>query len=176
MEQVVRYSCTLRKLLKDDDFHGLKELSKDAAKDAFIYQNSALVDASVVAYSISKMAQKSSLYLTPSWKAFRKKALEKLKIACDEQEPSVTIMHDLLEEVYRLSAQFGRFAQNIVEKARLRAAAQMYAHGASLLKAAEFSGCPVQEASSYIGATRIPEKYKTMAVDARLRRLRELFA
>ncbi len=175
MDAVIQYSCRLRKLLKDSDFHEMKMLSKDAARDAFIHQSGELLDASIVSYSISKMAQKSTIYARPAWKAFRKKALDQLKAVCAEEIQTPAVMHGLLEDVYRISAEFGRFAQNIVEKARLRAAAQMYAHGASLLQAAEFAGCPVQEASSYIGATRIPDKYETMPVAARMKRVRELF-
>jgi hypothetical protein len=61
-----------------------------------------------------------------------------------------------------------------VEKARLKAAAQMYAHGASLAKAVQLSGAPLSEAAAYIGGTKTAEKYETMSIASRLERTRRL--
>ncbi|HII39053.1 TPA: hypothetical protein HA318_03570 [Candidatus Micrarchaeota archaeon] len=57
----------------------------------------------------------------------------------------------------------------------IKAAAQAYAHGASLGKAADLTGAGKQELSEYIGVTRLSEKYPSMDVRKRLEVARRIF-
>ncbi len=167
----------LRKLyaaFKANKFAELKEISGDAAREAFVYEDRELVDISLIAYALYKLAQKRYITQSPTWGVFRKETLQKLE-ECAEDGETAKIAHGVMEKIHSLSQKFGRFAQSAVEKGRLKAAAQMYAHGASLTKAAELTEAPLSEVASYIGSTKIAEKYQTEPVAERLKKTRELF-
>ncbi len=161
--------------LRKKDVGQIKEISADAAREAFIYEDAELVDVSLVAYSLYKLSQKHYISRSKPWKEFMADVEEALVDCTDGADPAKTTRR-LMERVHGIGQKFGRFAQSTVEKGRLKAAAQMYAHGASLTKAVELSGAPLSEAAAYIGATKIAEKYETMSVTQRLEKTRGLFA
>lgn len=169
---------TLERLLKAvraKDLETVKEVSSDAARDALVHDDEELLEVSLVAYSIYKLSQKHYIANSKEWKSFLADVEEEL-FECAEDGDAPKTVHRLMERVHGISQRFGRFAQSTVEKARLKAAAQMYAHGASLAKAVQLSGAPLSEAASYIGGTKIAEKYETMSIPKRLERTRRLFA
>lgn len=160
--------------LKKKDTNQLKEISADAAREAFVHEDEELVELSLVAYSLYKLSQKHYIRRSRQWLEFTADVHETLEECGDGADPA-KITHNLMERLHELSQQFGRFAQSTVEKGRLKAAAQMYAHGASLTKATQLSGAPLSQAAAYIGATKIAEKYETMSVAERMNTIRGLF-
>ncbi|MBI2445160.1 hypothetical protein HYV43_02105 [Candidatus Micrarchaeota archaeon] len=169
---------TLERLLdavRKKDMEAVKEIGSDAARDALVHENEELLETSLVAYSLYKLSQKHYIRRSREWAEFVKQVEEEL-FECTEDGDAPRTVHRLMERVHELSQKFGRFAQSTVEKGRLKAAAQMYAHGASLAKAAQLSGAPLSEAASYIGGTKIAEKYETISIPKRLDRTRGLFA
>ena len=60
-----------------------------------------------------------------------------------------------------------------MDKARIKAGANMYAKGASLGSASDLSGAPKSEIADYVGSTHIPEKYSNGPVKERLKRAKE---
>ncbi|MBI4361397.1 hypothetical protein HY572_06540 [Candidatus Micrarchaeota archaeon] len=169
------YVLRLLEAFKQGRMNDVKTFSGDAAREAFVHEDVDLVNVSLIAYALYKLDQKSYIRDSKAWKKFRQKALDVLE-ACKKKESDNHQIHDLLHGVHELSLKFGRFAQSVVEKGRLKAAAQMYAHGASLGKAVELSGAPIQEVASYIGATNIAEKYETQPIAKRLKTVRSLFS
>ena len=161
--------------LEKSDFSKIKQVGQDAARDAFVYEDKELLETSLVCYSLYKLSQKHYIARSREWKALVAATIEKLEDCCSNGADSGKTAHQLMEKVHGLSLKFGRLAQTSVEKGRLRAAAQMYAHGASLAKAVELSGAPLSEAAAYIGGTKIAEKYQTMSVGKRMEKTRALF-
>lgn len=164
----------LLEALQRKEFGRIKQVSSDAARDAFVYEDDELVETSLIAYSLYKLGQKPYIARSGAWKEFEEEVLERLE-ACTNGADAGRTVHRLMEDNHKLSLKFGRFAQSTVEKGRLKAAAQMYAHGASLSKAVELSGAPISLAAAYIGSTKIAEKYQTQAVPVRLKIARSLF-
>ncbi len=165
----------LLEALEKSDFAQIKQIGQDAARDAFVYEDKELVEASLVAYSLYKLSQKHYITRSKEYKEFVADVREGLHACTDGGDPGKTV-HTLMGQVHALSQRFGRFAQSTVEKGRLRAAAQMYAHGASLTSAVELSGAPLSQAANYIGGTKIAEKYETMNISIRMQKVRSLFA
>ncbi|MBI5036458.1 hypothetical protein HZC09_03870 [Candidatus Micrarchaeota archaeon] len=174
MINFAKAASSFARAFRADDFHAMKKISADAARDAFVEQDQALLDLSLVSYSVMKLSQKPYIISTSEWKEFRREMLDSLSVVRDRRSAR-KVFHRILLGVNALGEKFGRFARDSVEKAKLRAAAQMYAHGASLLSATEFSGASLQEVASYIGATKIPEKYETMPVAERMGKALEVF-
>jgi len=166
--------CRLFKAVQKGDAEEIKQVSADAARDALVHDDAEIVEVSLVAYSIYKMGQKPYIRHSKEWAAFLQDLQEEL-LECSEDGDAPRTVHRLMERIHQLSQRFGRFAQSTVEKARLKAAAQMYAHGASLAKAVQLSGAPLSEAAAYIGGTKIAEKYETMSIPTRMERTRRLF-
>lgn len=162
------------------DIVALKQLGGDAAEDAFAFHVPCMVNVSIVAYALGKFLEKPYLLHNPSWKDFESQAKNELgqSLALMRQQQvgrACDSFGRLIKEIDGLSRDLGRFAIGAVEKARIKAATQIYAHGASLGKAAEMTGANKQELSRYIGATRIADKYNTLSVSQRLENAKSIF-
>ncbi len=157
---------------KENSF-GLKELSKELSSDSLIHDEKLLCEASVACYSLSKILEKRYLTQGKAWPGFKKRIFALLNSCCEKEDHDS--VHKLLGEIELLNRQFGKFVVGVIEKGRLKAAANIYAHGASLGKAVELSGAEKSNAASYIGMTRIPDKYETIPLRQRLSDARRMF-
>jgi len=156
----------------------LKDLSSEFSQRAFLEQDRDLVELSVLAYSLAKFCDKPYIVNNPAWKGFTEKIEAGLKTAIElsSQKPRAPLrskIRELVASVEELSNSFGRFVLNTLDKARIKAGANIYAKGASLGSAADLSGAPKNEIADYVGATLIPEKYSNGALEKRLKRARE---
>lgn len=170
---------SLRALFEKRDIPGLKSFASEAARDALVRSDASLVDLSVLAYSLAKLAEKPYIINSPDWKRLAESVSAALREAEDLEAKGDAVaarerVHEALNAIDSLSLELGRFVSSIVEKGRLKAAAQMYAHGASLGTAAEFTGASKQELASYVGETKIPDKYEAMRVEERLEKARRV--
>ncbi|MFH1107312.1 MAG: hypothetical protein V1787_05445 [Candidatus Micrarchaeota archaeon] len=171
----------LRKACTKADIAELKDFGEDVAEKAFLANRPEMLNLAVVAYSIAKFEEKPYIVKGKQWPAQYKKILEQLdeymRAAKDEQEEECyEMLAEMVEEFEEFSYASSRFRSTVVEKARIKAATQVYAHGASLSVAAEFAGVPKEELAKYIGVTKLPEKYETYSVKERLQTARELFS
>lgn len=157
--------------VKGDSF-GLKSVSEDLSVDALIHDDGLLAEASVACYALGKMMEKRYITSSPGWPGFKKKIVALLKKAVEQGDHEA--VHKVIGEIEAISKSFGRFVIGSIDKGRLKAAANMYAHGASLGKAVELSGANKTEVSAYIGMTRIPDKYETIPLKERLGVARKL--
>jgi hypothetical protein len=163
------------------DIVELKRIGADAAEEAFSFNSPCLVDVSIVAYSFSKFLEKHYILESPLWREFEPQVREELSRAIDFLRVRSTvqacgIFRRCIMEIEELSRQLGRFSVDVVAKARIKAATQIYAHGASLGKAAALTGADKRELSKYIGVTRMPEKYSTLSVSQRLEAAKKVFS
>jgi len=183
MAQEPVFSKRLSELLqgfKERNLVALKQLGGDAAEDAFASDAPCLVEVSIAAYSLAKFLEKPYILASAEWKDFEQTASEIISAALKDAQAgkageACRRMHSLIQEIEALSKRLGRFTTGVVDKARIKAATQIYAHGASLGKAAELTGASKQELSHYIGVTRLSEKYQTFGVQKRLSVAREIF-
>lgn len=160
------------RLFSKNDSFGLKRLSEELSVDALIHDDELVSEASVACYALGKMMEKPYIRHHVSWLKFSKKvSLLLKKVSVEDGHETV---HKLVGIIEELSQSFGRFIISIIEKGRLKAGANMYAHGASLGKAVELSHANKTELSSYIGLTRIPEKYETIPLKERLDNARRM--
>ncbi len=181
---------SLKRLLKLKNFfqsrerNELKSLATDCWVDAFVYEDELMLDTGLLAYCFSKLLDKRHIVESSEWKRFSRHALEELSTSISFLEKSDAgnnvenareLLHSLLQETESLSQVLGRFVRSVVEKARLKAAAEMYAHGASLGVASVFVNAPKREVADYIGGTKMQDKYAVMPVNERLKKIRSLF-
>jgi len=158
----------------------LRPLIGEIAEEAFLNNDQALLDVGLLAYSFSKFLEKPYIIESPEWKQFANEMLSDLKQAEEyfkknKVEAGTALLDSVVQHTESLSASLGRFIRSVVEKARIKAATQVYAHGASLGKAAEFAGANKKDLAGYIGATKLSEKYSTIPVKERFEKAKKLF-
>ncbi|NYZ78021.1 hypothetical protein H0N96_01295, partial [Candidatus Micrarchaeota archaeon] len=132
-------------LFKANNSNALRPLLGDISAEALRNEDKALLDVGLLAYSFSKFLEKPYIVESPEWKQFVSEMLADLKQAEDyfkknKVEAGTALLDSVVQHTENLSASLGRFIHSAVEKARIKAATQIYAHGASLGKAAEFTG------------------------------------
>ncbi len=168
----------LKNLLASRNEGGLKAFAAQAATQAFEFNDERLAKLAVVAYAFSKLVMKPYIVDTRRWKRFVKLALEKLEQGenCGEDQKTCTeVLGVLLRELDELSRDMGRSVFTAVEKGRVKAATQIYAHGASVGTAVQLTGADRKELLAYMGTTRLPEKYESKNVGQRLAYADKLF-
>jgi len=171
----------LRSALDSQDNLALKSLAGQFAAEALAREDPHFVDLAILAYSFAKFLEKHNIVETPEWRALLKRTLTTLNEAREEAkagnvEECHTRVASLLPELEDLSKSLGKFVTNVVDKARIKTATQLYAHGASLSRAAEFAHAEKREVASYISATHLPEKYRTIPVRRRLQLAEQAFS
>lgn len=164
---------SLRRLFDKRDSHSLRGLGGNLAREALVRSDRLLTDLSILAFSLSKLCEKGYVVNSRYWVSASSRIVEHLRAAESlfeegKEEEARESVHDALGDVDALSLKSGRFVASVVEKARLKAAAQMYAHGASLGAVASFTGASKADLADYVGHSRIPDKYSAMPVKQRL--------
>jgi hypothetical protein len=173
-------AAKLRAFLAARDANNLKSLSGDCAEHAFLFEDGALLDAGLLAYACAKFLDKPYIAESKEWREYSRRTIGELERATalfkeGKSEAGAQTLHALVDEAEALSATLGRFARSVVEKARVKAATQMYAHGASLGKAVEMTGANKKDVFAYIGGTRLQEQYATISARQRFENARKLF-
>jgi hypothetical protein len=171
----------LRAFLAAADENNLKSLSGDCAEHAFLFEDDALLDAGLLAYAFAKFLDKPYIAQSKEWRDYARGALAELEQAQrffkeGKSEAGAQTLHSLLDRAEALSASLGRFARSVVDKARVKAATQMYAHGASLGKAVELTGANKKDLAQYIGGTKLQEQYATLSARQRFENAKKLFS
>lgn len=158
----------------------LKELSQMLGEHALVEDNTIYVEVAAIAYCLYKIEEKPYLSQSKRWVAEREKVMTRLK-ACDVLAESGRIQElsqmlgETLSIIDHYSLENGLFKGSLVEKARTKIATDIYAHGASLGRAAELGGVSRRDLMSYIGVTKLSEKYLTLPAEERLANAKSIF-
>ena len=166
--------------LRGGGIGSLRALASELSEEAFLHDSQELADLSAIAYCLAKFMEKHYVTGNASWGAFVSMTAQKLELAGAElrqgrrEEAGKAVGH-VLHDLEGLNASLGRFHTSVLVKARVKIAANAYAHGASLGRAAAFAGVEKKLLAGYIGATRLGENYATIKLGERLERTRELF-
>ena len=159
----------------------LKKEAEWAGAAALIHEDHRFVLLSTIAYSFAKLFDKPYIAESKDFQELVPKTLERLDTALDaltakDYKEYEKQLRGIVGDIKHLSQTVGRFVVNIVDKARIKSATQIYAHGASLGRAAELGGVDKRELASYVGQTRLTDKYETVIpVRKRLVAARKLF-
>lgn len=177
LEKLLEAFATMRKLFAMRDIVRLKHLGAEAARQALEFNEPRFVEMSVVSYSLSKLLEKPYIVESNRWKKFSIFLNDQLSagLKCKTEAECDAVVSSILHEVEKLSFDLGRFVTSVIEKARVKAATQIYAHGASVGRAMELTGADRKELLNYIGATKLPDKYVTKTVKERMELAVKLF-
>ncbi len=178
--ELLERATLLRELLSRGAISQLKELGGESAGTAFLREDERFIEISVIAYACAKFFEKPYISQSNEWKklileldALLERAASALEAGREEE--FAKDLDSSVAGLQGLSKTLGRFVVNVVDKARIKAATQIYAHGGSLGTAAELGRVDKKELSNYIGQTTLSEKYKTVDLKKRLQAADELF-
>jgi hypothetical protein len=158
----------LFKAFEKNDTLEMKEIAEKSAVEALVKNDVVEAQTSILAYALAKIMEKPRIVKSGEWKeAFS-------EIRMEMQNPSSENLSVVLSRIEKLSRDFGRFMIDSVQKARIKTATQIYAHGASIGTSIQLTGADRRELQSYIGQTKIHQKYNS-DLKGRLLKLEKLF-
>lgn len=158
----------LFKAFEKNDTLEMKEIAEKSAAEALINNDETEAKTSILAYALAKIMEKPKIVKSREWKETFN------DIRKEMQNPSTETLDNVLSKIEKLSRDFGRFMINSVQKARIKTATQMYAHGASIGTSVMLTKTDRRELQSYIGQTKIHQKYDS-DLKGRLSKLEKLF-
>lgn len=166
-----KYLDELLKLIETENISGLRSLSNKALEEALITENKELINLSLLSYALSKILTK--VHFKEHWPIIKEQLISALK----QEKPYSSVLGNLLDEISLFDKEFGNYAIDIVEKARLKQASRAYALGMSIGRAAEITECDPQELQDYVGKTKIHERpfSQTRNIRERYRYVKEFF-
>lgn len=178
-----KLSSSLSKLLgalEKQEIAGLRKLGSGLGETALVENETLFVEIAVLAYSASKLLEKAHFQQAPAWKKGFPKIVEAVRGAlfASAGGRASTVSKKIASansEIERVSSSAGRFQTSVLQKARIKTGADIYAHGASLGRACELSGAPKEELQPYLGNTKLADKYETLPASERMRRAAALF-
>ncbi|MEK6926773.1 MAG: hypothetical protein AABW50_05855 [Nanoarchaeota archaeon] len=169
--------------LKKEDSIALKELSNQTIHTASVAQDPDNIAIAVIVYSLSKIIERKSNYMTkPGWEKFYKNiiygiehSVESLKKE-DDQHLKKHI-EDLRTRIEGVSGRLRRYIQEVFSKASINKASRIYEHGISMEKTAKLLGISMWELASYAGQTGISDVPlgRTMSTKDRIKLAMEFF-
>lgn len=167
------------KLIHDEDAAGLNQLSNHIIHDASIFQDDDSVSIAILTYAISKIMircfekhedwEKSCVVLVPQIEDARK-ALEKGKF--DRYRRTI---RNLFSQIQNLDKKLKLYIQVVLDKARIKKASKLHAHGISIARTAELLNITQWELQDYVGKTTFPEVRTAISATERLKFARSLF-
>ena len=179
-ERVDRWLTELSRYLAENNALKLKDLSNHLIEQAVTTKDKRVVDMSLIAYGLSKLASKPHLVETKKWSQFKAHVLKHL--AEEIKKPATKehlgkILKCVVKDVTDFDKEAGRYMIDIIQKARIKQASRVYAMGVSLSKAAEVTGADERELLRYIGTTKIHDQpyTKTRSVAERYNTVKKAF-
>ncbi|MBI4399121.1 hypothetical protein HY570_00075 [Candidatus Micrarchaeota archaeon] len=165
----------------DVEIRALRKISNDCITEYSIEHSYDLFLLSLISYSIAKLLEKPHYWkdktrATLAGKA--DKALQRSIIFAKEknQEGFTNSLNQVIQEMTQADVQDKRFVRDMFEKARVKAAARLYAQGISLGAASELTQIDKRDILEYAGKTMMFDKFgKTKKMKERLRDVRRIF-
>ena len=166
----------LRKALqfvKKEDIPALDQLSDQTIHDASIFQDKDTIKIAVIIYALSKIIHRSE-GKTDEWDKARKEVLKDFQEARFYLEKSKDekyrgVIRNVLKHIGRIDDKLKLYIDDVLDKAKIVKGSNIYEHGVSIGRAAEILGISQWELMSYVGKTKIIDRYKEGVLPTNLR-------
>jgi len=161
------------KALEEKDAVTLRKISVEAINEAAVEQHRELILLSLVDYALSKMLNKPRY--EEMEKTFFKKVLAELKIAREGDKKGVLHRLEQAEDlVIKLDTKKGHYEDTLIDKAKIKRAANLYYQGLSVKRASELTGAEPTRVLEYSGMGKIHEFKDEGPLRARLKKAKEI--
>jgi len=153
-DQISSFFAELIANFENDNEMELRDLSNRAIETAVLSENKALVDLSLVSYSLAKLMSKPHLFKSEQWLKFKEHILEELR----KKEDFGIILNYIIADVSSFDVNLGNYTRDVVENARIKQASRAYALGVSLRRASELTNVNLSALLDYVGSTKIHDR------------------
>ena len=164
------------KIIREQRFSDLKELSNHTIHDASIFQDEDSISIAILIYAMSKTIERCCEKGIPYEKIENLVAKAKDFLKAERDDEYRKTIKSLFEVINTIDDKLKLFVEEVINRARVKKGSKLYEHGISLSRTAELLGISQWELMSYIGKTQIvefiPEK---VPVRQRLETARGLF-
>jgi hypothetical protein len=160
-------------IIKEENVTALKELSNHTIHDASIFQDKDSILIAIIIYSLSKIIARSE-GRTDDWDKVKDETIKEVEraetfLTNDREEDYRSKIKKLLRNIGKLDKMLSFYIEDIFEKARIIKGAKLYEHGLSIGRAADFLGISQWELMSYVGKTKIVDKYEEEVIPITIR-------
>ncbi|MBW2978087.1 hypothetical protein KY331_04545 [Candidatus Woesearchaeota archaeon] len=178
MEEVIRQNIIvdLRKAIpaiKKEDVPTLKELSNQTIKDVSILQSRNLTLVAIIIYSLSKIIARSEQM--PNWWGKTKskiiKDIDRARsfLEKNKQDDYKVRIKKVLKNIGKVDKSLQLYIEDVLDKAKIIKGAKLYEQGLSVGRAAEFLDISQWELMSYVGKTKIIDRYEEEVIPVSVR-------
>lgn len=151
---------TILKLLRNNKQIELKILAEKLSEQGLIKKDYELIKLAITCYTLSKLLQKNYFSLK-TWEEFIQNIEREFNKDNGDYEA-------IIREYAALNS---RYTMNAWDRAKLKVAAQAYAHGASLERAAAITHTDYWEAGNYIATTRIHDRMEYESIREKIKQV-----
>lgn len=169
------------KYFKQRNIRGMRELSNVFTKDLMVYQDRVYLNLALASLLLAKMVEKPRFWKFDEWKSIvfsvedmLKKCVELCKVN-DTKSVNATFskIFSMLRKVNRKDK---RYVNSMMNHARIKVGATLYAQGMSLGKASYLSGASKNDILKYSGKTLISDRFgKTFSILERIKNVSSIF-
>jgi len=156
------------------DALALRTISANALTEAAVVGHRELILMALVDYALSKILSKIH-YQEIDEKFYGKITDEFKKARPGPKEETLKHLEVIEDLVIKLDEKEGRFEDNVIEKAQIKKAANLYEKGFSLRRASEMTGADPVRVLEYVGGSKIHEFRSPGKNAERLETAREVF-
>lgn len=176
-EDIVNVLEQAARIIKEQKFSDLKELSNHTIHDAAIFQDEDSISVAILVYAMSKTIERCCMQGIPYDKI--EQLVEKAKdfLKADREDDYRKTVKELFEVINKIDDRLKMFIEEVMDKARINKGSKMHEHGLSVSRIADLLGISQWELMNYIGKTQVFEFIpEAIPVKQRLQVARGLFA
>lgn len=160
-------------IIKKEDIPALDELSNHTIHNASIFQDKDSITLAIVIYALSKIVHRSEVD-PKHWKKVYKDVISALQDARfylekDQEEKYKKVIKSILKHIGEVDDKLKLYIDDVLDKAKIVKGSKLYEHGVSIERAAELLGVSQWELMSYVGKTRIIDKYEEEVIPVNIR-------
>ena len=160
--------------VEDKNSFELRRISADTLSEAAIDEHRELMLLALVDYALSKILSK--IHYEDVDHDFYSKIVTHFENAiAARKEEKIKNLEAIEDLVIKLDEKEGNFSDNVMTKARIKKASNLYNQGFSLRRAAELTGANASDVLDYIGNSKIHEFHGSGKNAQRLKKAREVF-
>jgi len=172
----------IKKALELLDADELRNLSDHTIHCSAIHQEKRAIYIAIITYSLSKIIAKETIrkYHEEEFNDFIKGVSENLNALIDflekrDFEKVEEMIKSILKAIAEFDKSFGKYAQHVLDFAKIKKGAKIYEHGLSLSSVAKMLGISKWELMEKVGETKLHEEIVTpLSVKKRFERLKKL--
>ncbi len=157
---------SIKNAFQSENAHSLRGISNQAIREAALQNDSLRAEIAIIAYALHKLLSKEHVRSDKKWQKIQKNVLQKLEEGIKnlgnkkilEFEKTIS---GIASQIREADESLGNYAQNLMEKSRVKQASSLYALGLSLGQATALTNADKKALFNYIGYTKMHDENPT---------------